>query len=634
MDLQNGQTAGQIVNRALLISDIAIEHKSSRATLPVTSRRIDHSHGISRSLPERAACSPDDVRALLTDLRSLLSRLSFQQAELERENQDLKRRNSELSRANARSMGLMEVTEQLAHIGGWEFDLRSDKLHWTKETCRIHELNGVETPSLDQSIEFFAPEARPIIRTAIEEAVTTGKPWDLELPLVTAKGNAIWVRTQGLAVHDSGAVVQLIGVVQDITDRKHDEAVKQSMESYLRESQKLEAVGELAGGVAHDFNNILAAIIGNADVALLSLDAPDVIGRCLREISRAGDRGRELVRQILSFGRPRATELNLISINPIVEESLQLLRATLPARIALLLECADNLPKIYADATQIEQVLVNLATNAAQAIAGEAGEIRIQIDSLAMNDALRNLLPANLSPANVSDRVLRVVVSDNGPGMSDDTMSRLFEPFFTTKPVGEGTGLGLAVVQGIVRNHQGAILVDSKIGQGAKFTIFIPACTVGDDVKAMEPSSSVKGEDASIAPCHGWDNQPRVLYVDDDRAVLSTTTFLLEHQGFRVSSFGDQHSAMEALRRGLDQFDLVVADYNMPSQSGIDFARAIRTLRSDIPIVIISGLIDDRLQEEAREVGVEELIAKPFSLKSFCAKLNRIVAQSSRRQGR
>jgi nitrogen-specific signal transduction histidine kinase/ActR/RegA family two-component response regulator len=396
------------------------------------------------------------------------------------------------------------------------------------------------------------------------------------------------------------------------------------LETRLRESQKLEAMGALAGGVAHDFNNILAVIMGNTDVALLSLNAPEVATRCLREISKASERGRELVRQILSFGRPRATERRLISIIPVVEESIQLLRATLPARVKLTMECTDSLSKVLVDATQIAQIVINLATNAFQAMAGQPGSIQIKIDSLPLDAELLELLPQIAPSSNEFDQVLRMVVTDDGPGMTALTASRLFEPYFTTKSVGEGTGLGLAVVSGIVRTHQGAIMVDSKPGSGATFTIYFPAIA---DLGQSHECTTAKSE--TVATPLGNGTKRRVLFVDDDPAVLQSITCLLEHQGFHVAGFSDQLAAMDAIRTNASQFDLIIADYNMPSLSGLEFARFVRGMRADLPIVIITGLIDDTLRTEAARIGIQELIAKPFSLTSFCSTLRRVAAQAT-----
>lgn len=611
---------GHITNRVIPINDFSIGNDSSSTAVSV--HRNDSSHTLHAPHGERFASPPDEVRALLTELRALLAKLSMQQAELQRENLELRSSNTALEKSHARDIYLLELTGQLASVGGWELDLRSNELFWSKETCRIHELDHFDSLTIEQAIQFYAPEARPVIRAAVEKAIADGTEWDLELPMVTAKGREIWVRAQGTVLFENGNAQKIHGALQDITERKQAEIARNSLEMQLRESQKLESVGSLAGGVAHDFNNILAAIIGNTDVALLSIDSPDVIARCLREISKASLSGRELVRQILSFGRPRDTERKAISILPVVEESLQLLRATLPARVSLSLECSDRLPKLVADATQLEQVVVNLATNAYQAMAGAPGNIQIKVDSVEADPHLRELMQLDRAASLQFERVLRLSVADDGLGMTEATVSRLFEPFFTTKPVGEGTGLGLAVVHGIIRTHQGVITVDSKPGQGATFMIYLPASHNLD----MQPADVLPEMDEHAAFQSAPGPKPSVLYVDDDPAVLQSTICLLEHQGFQVAGFSDQIAAMDALRNELEKFDIVVADYNMPCLSGIEFARFVRSLSTTIPIVIITGLIDETLRTQAERVGVQELIAKPFSLKSFCDRLQQIVA--------
>ena len=576
--------------------------------------RIDSAHDNTADVP----------RAALTETRAFPAELNGRQEELAVQNEQLRRRNAELEKSQVRDLDLLELTGQIARVGGWELDLRSSTLFWTKETCRIHELDDFQTPTLEEAIGFYTPEARPIIRAAVETGIEKGSPWDLELPMVTHKGNSIWVRAQGVVVRENGKAVRLRGAFQDITARKQAEALKVVLESQLRESQKMQAIGTLAGGVAHDFNNILAAIMGNTDIAMMSINTAEVVVGCLQEISKASVRARDLVRQILSFSRSHPTDRKLISIIPVIEESILLLRATLPARIALNMKCIGDVPMVMADATQIQQIIINLATNASQAIAGRTGSINIEIDSPTLSAALRNTLPQLESSNQGIDRVLRLVVTDDGQGMTATTAARIFEPFFTTKPVGEGTGLGLAVVHGIVRTHQGAISVDSQLGHGSTFTIYLPATA---DRCAQEHFP----EDSEPVAARIIDGaKPRVLYVDDDRAVMQSMTCLLEHQGFSVEGFSDQAAALEAVREKINQFDLIVTDYNMPCISGLEFAKFVRALREDLPIVIITGLIDDTLRTEAARIGVKELFAKPISLMSFCSSLQRIVQSAKR----
>ncbi len=343
-----------------------------------------------------------------------------------------------------------------------ELDLRTDELFWTRETCRIHELDTFETPGLQEAFDFFCPEAQTQLRVAVTRAIETGEPWDMELPFTTAKGNSLWVRTQGIVVHENGRPIKLQGAFQDITQRKQAEADRALLESQLRQSQKMEAIGTLAGGVAHDFNNILAVIIGNAELALNSVDSPVMTLYCLREIEKASNRARDLVRQIMSFGRPHATDKKIIALIDVVDESIRLLRATLPARVSLTVEASHDVPAILADTTQIQQVIINLVTNAYQAFAGGSGSIEIQVDCVTLSKGLVAKFPQLEQLAKRSMQLVRLSVTDDGPGIDPAIRERLFEPFFTTKAVGEGTGLGLSVVHGIVRTHDGAVTVESE----------------------------------------------------------------------------------------------------------------------------------------------------------------------------
>ena len=525
--------------------------------------------------------------------------------------------------ALATTTDLLELTGQLACVGGWELDLTTNELVWTQETFRIHELDTLITPTLDEALQYFEPDTRTLLRDTIDQAIQCGTNWDLELPLVTAKGNRIWVRTQGVVVYDQDRPIKLQGALHDITERKLAEAARTQLESQLRESQKMEAIGTLAGGVAHDFNNILAAIMGNADLAIHSLESPVVTLYCLQEITKASERARDLVRQILSFSRPHATERRMISLVDVVEESIRLLRATLPARVALTLECCNKVPRILADATQLEQVILNLATNSYQAFQGRPGCISIHVDTVPLTTELLEATPHLKPLAGRVHQLLRMIVADDGPGIDSQVVERLFEPFFTTKPVGEGTGLGLAVVHGIIRTHEGAITVESQPGEGAAFTIYLPVPIQITGEEAIVERVQESDEVYPLAPTAA--STLRILYVDDDQAVMQSIGKLLELRGFTVEGYSNQMEAVEAVRTRADEFDLVVSDYNMPCLSGIDFAKFVRATRADLPVVIISGLIDDELRIAAQNAGVSELISKPFSLNAFCTAVQRIL---------
>jgi two-component system cell cycle sensor histidine kinase/response regulator CckA len=404
----------------------------------------------------------------------------------------------------------------------------------------------------------------------------------------------------------------------DISVRRQSEAARASLEAQLRESQKMQAIGTLAGGIAHDFNNIVAVILGNAELARQDMGASPLALQSLAEIRKAGSRGRDLVQQILSFSRRQPIERRPTALARVVEESARLLRATLPARVVLDVLCAAGLPAVMADATQLEQVLINLATNAMQAMGGRPGRIGMRLDSVLLDAAMAQTPALAAMHARHPGRTLRLAVTDDGPGMDAPTLARIFEPFFTTKPVGEGTGLGLSVVHGIVRGHEGAILVESAPGKGTCFTLYLPAADAGTGATAEGGGRDASSAAAVTAAAPEAGAGRRILYLDDDESLVLLVTRLLERRGYRVSGYTDQAQALAALGAEPAAFDLMVSDYNMPGMSGLEVACAAREIRADLPVAIASGFIDETLRAEADWAGVRELIFKADAVEDLC----------------
>ena len=427
----------------------------------------------------------------------------------------------------------------------------------------------------------------------------------------------------------AGSGTQLIGRVfsfTDITGRKRAEAARALLEAQLAEAQKMEAIGTLAGGIAHDFNNIIAAILGNTELARRDASANPQLLDSLEEIRRAGNRGRDLVRQILSFSRRQATAFAPLALCPVIDESVRLLRATLPLRLKIAVHCDPDVPAVLADATQIEQVVLNLATNAMQAMRDCAGRIDIRLDTVVVNAAMaRNCPVLRVLHEKHPGRTVRLTVSDTGPGMDAVTLARIFEPFFTTKGNNEGTGLGLSVVHGIVRAHQGAIDVESQPGKGTKFTVYLPATALPGSAAspAAEPGAIMRMPAAM--PAKDPDRSPHILYLDDDESLVYLVQRLLERGGYRVSVHTDQIEALAALRAAPASFDLLLSDYNMPGMSGLEVARAARAIRADLPVAVASGFVDETLSSQATEAGVVELIFKADAVEDFCAVVARLV---------
>jgi PAS domain S-box-containing protein len=391
-----------------------------------------------------------------------------------------------------------------------------------------------------------------------------------------------------------------IGMVEDITAKKQADVEQKRLESQLRQSQKMQALGTLAGGIAHDFNNILTAIVGNAHLALRDLSPAHPAEISVAEIAKAGTRATDLVRRILMFSRHQETQRVVTPLQPVIEEALKLLRATLPAMIHIRSSYSDDLPNVSADATQIHQVVTNLGTNAAHAMGEKGGLLKVEVDHLMVDEDLAST-DADLRVGHY----VRIVISDTGCGMAREIVDRIFEPFFTTKGPREGTGLGLSVVHGIIKKHEGAISVYSEPGRGTAFRIYLPAAASDLRQEQAAPAKILSG--------HG----ERIMYVDDEELLVYLMTRMLERLGYEVAGFTDADQAIQAFRVDPNRFDAVVTDLAMPGMTGHEVARALRTIRPDIPIVMTSGYIQEEDAKAALQAGVREVISKPHSVEDL-----------------
>jgi signal transduction histidine kinase/ActR/RegA family two-component response regulator len=407
-----------------------------------------------------------------------------------------------------------------------------------------------------------------------------------------------------------GAVTTIFA--RDLTAKKLAEARRVTLETQLRESQKMQAMGTMAGGIAHDFNNILSAILGNVDLAKQDTPQGAPARTSLQEIEKAGRRARDLVRQILTFSRNEAPKRIPIQLAEVVQETARLVRVTLPPLVDLKVVIDEVSFPVLADATQVEQALLNLCTNAILAIGSAKGAVTIDLASCELGQPLsgRVGLPAA--------RYVTLRVTDTGRGMSSETMGRIFEPFFTTRVVGQGTGLGLSVVHGIMQTHQGAVDVQSAPGHGSVFTLYFPTTEEQPQAPVMEPLHT--------EPVQG--NGRHVMYVDDDQALVFLIARVLTRKGFKVTTFSDPLEAKAALQDHPEAFDLLVSDYNMPGYSGIDLLRDAKRIRPDLPVALASGYVTPELEQSAIQEGASALIYKPNDVNEFCETVQRLVTGS------
>jgi PAS domain S-box-containing protein len=448
---------------------------------------------------------------------------------------------------------------------------------------------------------------------AWSQAVAGGTEFAIEFRLRRHDGTYRWFDTRAVPlVNSKGVVTKWIGSNSDIDDRKRFE------ETQLR-SQKLESLGTLAGGIAHDFNNMLLVIQGNAQLAQEMLEKDNAAQEHLVEITHASERATDLVRRILSFSRPQKARHKVIHLGPVVEEALKFARAALPAMVEIRANVSAQVPVVAADATQIHQIVLNLATNAAHAIAPRGGLIEIELTSVDIEpNALACALEGAPNPNLPNGQYARLTVRDSGTGMSAEVLERIFDPFFTTKPPGQGTGLGLSIVHGIMRSCGGAVTVQSALGKGTSFHLFFPAA---------QEASDASGTATIVGLARGAGQ--RVLFIDDEDAVVRLGTLNLTRLGYRVTGCTDPATALKEFLRDPEGIDAVVTDLSMPGMSGFDCAREMLAIRPDLPIVLTSGYVRPEDEIQAREIGIRAVCSKPSALNDLGKTLGEVMGSDS-----
>ncbi len=498
--------------------------------------------------------------------------------------------------------------------GIFDWDLVSDRVY---VSYRAQELFGLPRgelwrPRRDwRHILTFHPDDAPRLHDSIKAHIEGGTPtYDVEFRIVLPGGGVRWFRQRGIALRDaSGKAYRVVGSIGDVTEKHKAEEELSSLERKLRLAQRLEAMGTLAGGIAHDFNNILGAILGYGEMALRDAPKGSRLARDLDSIVVAGERGRALVDRVLSFSRSAVGERVPVHVEKVVREALDLLSAKLPPNVTLHAKLHSGRAAMLGDATQVHQVLMNLATNAVHAMPA-GGTLRVSL-SAARLEVPR---PPTVGTLRAGEYLI-LEVADSGTGIAPEILDRIFDPFFTTKDVGTGTGLGLSLVHGIVTEVGGAIDVASTPGAGSTFTVFLPRS--GD---ALE---SAQEEEPDLPRGDGQ----RVLVVDDEEPLVRLATRTLEELGYEPTGFTSSAAALAAFRADPQRFDALITDERMPGMSGSRLIREVRGIRGGIPIVLMSGYVGGAVTLRARAAGAEEVLQKPLSARDLAASLARVLNQ-------
>ncbi|HME44578.1 MAG TPA: PAS domain S-box protein [Syntrophorhabdales bacterium] len=548
----------------------------------------------------------------------------------------------EMERALAKSEERLKLALEASGQAVWDWNLASSIAEWSDRAKTLFGFEPDAQLTHDQFLERVHPDDRDRIRDGVIKAIEREREYSDEIRVIWPGGDVHWLTAKGrVFLDENGKPARMIGVGSDVTERKKMEAAlheardelelrvqertaqlstayevlraemqeRQRVEQQLRESQKMEAIGTLAGGIAHDFNNILAAIIGFTEMVVEDVaDIPHVKHK-MDQVLKAGFRGRELVKQILTFSRKTKAEYRVVAIGQIIGETFRLLRASLPTSISMSLNLEADTDEVYADPSQIQQVLMNLCTNAAYAMRETGGKLEVSLGSVTLGPDDQPPEP-DTPPGDYAV----ISVRDTGVGMDETVKERIFEPFFTTKPRQQSSGLGLSVVYGIVKGHKGSIMVLSEPGKGSAFRVFLPKAGVVHPPQKEPSGPASRGSQ-------------RILFVDDEEILVEMGKTMLERLGHKVVGQTDSAQALRAFAEHPDEFDLVITDQTMPKMSGVTLAEKLLQMRPDIPIILCTGYSDLVSRKTAQATGIRELMTKPIARKEMAEVIERVLAK-------
>jgi PAS domain S-box-containing protein len=499
-----------------------------------------------------------------------------------------------------------------ANEGHWDWDVGNNRMFMSRKMKMLYGLSAESAIStrnawLQQIV--IHPDDRPCFEATFKDHFEGLTPWyDCEYRVRQPDGDWHWLHARGRFLRDlAGKPVRFVGSTIDVNAQKLAQANKEQLEAQLRQSQKMEAIGTLAGGIAHDFNNILGAILGYGELAHQQSAEGSPLRRYLDNVMHAAERAQMLIERILGFSRSGLGDRAPVNVQFVIEETLELLEASLPAGIRLESRIEAGNSAVIGDATYLHQVAMNLCTNAVQAME-RGGTLGVILECVEVTES-RALSRGLLHPGSY----VRLTVRDTGVGIPPEVLERMFDPFFTTKGVGQGTGLGLSLVHGIVTDLGGAIDVTSKSGEGTTFEIWLPV--TGET--AMPPL-----EDASPLPRGKGET---VMIVDDERPLVALAEEITAELGYEPVGFGSSRAALEAFSAQPQRFDAVLTDEAMPDLVGTEFASEIRRLRPAIPIILMSGYGGAQLTNRAAEIGVNEVLRKPLHRRDLAESLARVL---------
>jgi len=495
--------------------------------------------------------------------------------------------------------------QAMAHLGSWELDLATDKMIWSDELYRILGYEpGTIIPSLSLLLESVSSDQRRTVEQRLYSSIKDGEVRSQEFSILHSDGGLRHVVSRLVAYSDGEqCITRIAGTLMDVTEQKRSESERQSLQSQLQHAQKLEAIGQLTGGVAHDFNNILSSIMGYTTLAMeeCPVDDSEYLGY-LEEVSKAGVRAKELIGQLMTFSRRDTRTVEIIDPNTLVQDVFNMLKPALPAAIKFEFESEPDMPSVRADEVQLHQVVTNLIINGRDAI-DKYGKVTLRMRRKELHHCL-----CTSCQQRFSGDYIEICVSDDGKGIANENMIAMFEPFFTTKEKGKGTGMGLSMVHGLVHSHGGHICVKSVIGQGSTFSIYLPVYR-GEAAPASKDKTAVKALSGRTDRING---DATILLVDDEAAVTRVMSDILTQQGYRCVQ---SHSPAEALKHYSEEpenYDLVITDQVMQQMDGMEMVRHMQAQRDGLPVILCSGYTSELKEADIARADFCGVIKKPI----------------------
>lgn len=501
----------------------------------------------------------------------------------------------------------LKESQQIAHVGSWQLDLITNQVIWSDQLYKMYGFDpALPPPPYTEHKKLFTPESWERLSAALKNSADTGIPYELELEMVRKDGSHGWMWVHGKTVLDAmGVMVGLRGTVQDITERKKAEEERKNLQAQLNQAQKMESVGRLAGGVAHDYNNMLGIIIGYTELAIEKTTPTDPLYADLAEILSAAKRSADITQQLLAFARKQTISPKVLDLNDTIESMLKMLRRLIGEDVDLAWLPGAELWPVKIDPGQVDQILVNLCVNARDAIM-DIGKITIETGK-AIFDEVYCADHVEFVPG----EYVLLAVSDNGGGMAPETLDMLFEPFFTTKDVNKGTGLGLATVYGIVKQNNGFINAYSEPEKGTTFRIYFPRHE--SDAKQVHKEAPVASDARG---------RETILLVEDEPAILRMTTMMLELLSYTVLGASMPGEAIHLAHEHSGEIHLLMTDVVMPEMNGRDLARKLLTLYPNLKLLFMSGYTANVIAHHGvLDEGVNFFIQKPFSMKDLASKV-------------